>query len=94
VYRQREFFDHRKEERRRNELGEESGKARTLADYIRQNLHGGESLDILGLRSLNPTPADVNSSANSDANPATGILFSLFISKFLCHVQNLLTLRP
>ncbi|KAG0607296.1 hypothetical protein M758_8G017200 [Ceratodon purpureus] len=66
--RQREFFDHRKEKKRRNELGAESGKLQTLADYIRQNLHGGESLDILGLRSLNPTPADVNTAANSDAN--------------------------
>lgn len=56
------------------ELGEETGM-HTLADYIRQNLHGGESLDILGLRSLTPTPVDVNTAADSDASlpdPATG----------------------
>lgn len=68
MYRQREFFDRRKEKRRRKELGEEPGNVHTLADYIRQNLHGGESLDILGLRSLNPTPTDVNTAANSDAS--------------------------
>jgi len=84
MHRQREFFDHRKEKQRRMELGEESGKVHTLADYIQQNLHGGESLDILGLRSLNPTPADVNTAADSDAivpDPVIG-LPSPFLSKF------------
>jgi len=77
AYRQQEYFDHRKEKQRKTELGEESGQVHTLADYIRQNLHGGESLDILGLRSLNPSPVvDVNTAADSDASlpdPAAGL---------------------
>nr|XP_024402931.1 uncharacterized protein LOC112295483 isoform X4 [Physcomitrium patens] len=66
--RQREFFDHRKEKQRRTESVEESRKPHTLADYIQQNLHGGESLDILGLRNLNPTAADACTTENPDVN--------------------------
>lgn len=97
VYRQREFFDHRKEKRRRTQFGEEPGKLHTLADYIRQNLHGGESLDILGLRSLKPTTADANTVANFDIanlpDPATGLLPSLFISQD-ARCKNVFTLHP
>lgn len=82
VYRQREFFDHRKEKQRRTESVEESRKPHTLADYIQQNLHGGESLDILGLRNLNPTAADACTTENPDVNfpdhPANGLPSSLY----------------
>lgn len=56
----------------------------TLADYIRQNLHGGQSLDILGLRSLNPTPVEVDTAAELNASlreTASG-LPSTLTSKF------------
>lgn len=85
VYRQREFFDHHKEKRRRKDFGEDPGKVHTLADYIRQNLRGGESLDILGLRSLNPTTAAYSDASLPD--PATGLPFTFYIKVLVPHTE-------
>lgn len=71
VYRQQEFFETRKElKRRRAEDVEVPEKVSNLGDCLQRITPLGESLDILGLRSLTATPKNANAEPASNSELA------------------------